>query len=60
MSRNISKSGHYREYPSGIGQIRSGKKGDNMVNLDLLIESGSRQQRRFALRELTKLKKAAD
>lgn len=60
MSKNISKSGYYREYPSGVGQIRSGKKGDNMVNLDLLIENGSRKQRRFALRELAKLKKAAD
>lgn len=48
----------YREYPKGTRQMTSGRKGDNVINLDLLIQDGSRAQKRFALRELNKLKKS--
>lgn len=49
---------NYREFPRGVGSITSGKPGDKMVDLDVLIFAGSRAQRRFAQKELKKLENA--
>jgi hypothetical protein len=46
----------FNERPKGVGDIVSGKVGDNEINLDLLIMYGSRAQKRFALRQLKKLR----
>lgn len=52
------KKGQYRNTPRGCGNLSKNtpKTGGAFVDLDELIATGSRANRRFAMRELRKLK----